>query len=73
MKAHPNVDTFVRCVLITPSRHGYTGVTLQPHLFLSEEADQGPQICIVKVLDLLGSNFKHHQQLSLLFDEATKE
>jgi len=73
MKAHPNVDTFVKCVLITPSRHGYRGVTFQPHLFLLKEADQGPQIRIVKVLDLLGSNFKDHQQLSLLFDEATQE
>ena len=36
MKARPDVDTSARCYLITPSRHGYSKVTLQPHLFLAK-------------------------------------
>ena len=35
-KARPNVDTFVRRVLIIPSRHGHGRVTLQPQLFSHE-------------------------------------
>ena len=41
------------------------GSDLATSSFLAKEADQGPQICIVEALDLLVSNFKDHQQLSL--------
>ena len=36
MKAHPNVDAFVRYFLITSSSHGYRGVILQAPLYLAK-------------------------------------